>query len=55
MGRPSLLEVFCKRETLKGFAKFTRNSCDGVSFFNKVTDIRLAFIKKRLLAFIKPY
>ena len=47
--RSSRPEVFCKSDVLKNFVKSQENTCVGVSFFNKVVDLRPAtLLKKRL-------
>ena len=35
--------MFYKKDVFKNFAKFTINTCDGVSLFNKVADLRLFY------------
>ena len=42
----SCLEVFCKKDVLRNFTKFTgKNLCQS-NFFNKVADLGLKFYKK---------
>ena len=48
--RSSLLEVFCTKDGLKNFAKFTGKDLCQSLFFNKVADLRPFFIKKETLA-----
>ena len=40
-------QVFCKKDVLKNFAKFTRKQLWRVSFFNKIADLRHAILLRR--------
>ena len=49
VSRSNRLEVFCKKDVLKNFAKFTGKQLFQSLFFNKVAGLRTAMlIKKRL-------
>ena len=48
--RSSRPEMFCKRVTLRTFAKFTGNTCARVSFLINLQFIACNFIKKETLA-----